>query len=36
MAVRHRILPILGIQFHPESILSEGGIVIFRNWLEEL
>jgi anthranilate synthase/aminodeoxychorismate synthase-like glutamine amidotransferase len=36
MAVRHRELPIEGIQFHPESILSECGEALMRNWSEEL
>lgn len=33
MAVRHRDLPVEGTQFHPESVLSEGGYLIFANWL---
>lgn len=33
MAVRHRQLPVEGTQFHPESVLSEGGYAIFANWL---
>lgn len=36
MGFRHRALPIRGIQFRPESILSEGGTLKIRNWLEEL
>ncbi len=34
MGVRHRVLPIEGVQFHPESILSEHGHVMLRNFLE--
>lgn len=34
MAVRHRGLPIHGVQFHPESILTEGGHRMLANWLE--
>ena len=34
MAVRHRDLPLLGVQFHPESILSEHGAVIVTNFLQ--
>lgn len=34
MGVRHRELAIEGVQFHPESILSEHGHSIFRNFLE--
>ncbi|MBY0443324.1 MAG: aminodeoxychorismate/anthranilate synthase component II [Mycobacteriaceae bacterium] len=33
MAVRHTELPIHGVQFHPESILTEGGHRILANWL---
>ena len=33
MGVRHRTLPIEGVQFHPESILSERGHDLLRNFL---
>jgi para-aminobenzoate synthetase component II len=33
MAVRHTGLPIHGVQFHPESILTEGGHRMLANWL---
>jgi len=33
MAVRHRSLPLEGVQFHPESVLTEGGHRLFANWL---
>lgn len=33
MAVRHRELPIHGVQFHPESILTQGGHRMLANWL---
>lgn len=33
MALRHRTLPIEGVQFHPESVLTEGGHVMLANWL---
>jgi para-aminobenzoate synthetase component 2 len=33
MAMRHRELPIEGVQFHPESVLSEGGHRMLSNWL---
>ena len=34
MGVRHRSLPIEGVQFHPESVLSEHGHAMLRNFLE--
>ncbi|MAZ93108.1 MAG: aminodeoxychorismate/anthranilate synthase component II [Bacteroidales bacterium] len=33
MAIRHVELPIIGLQFHPESIMTEYGINIMKNWL---
>ena len=33
MGVRHQDLPIHGVQFHPESILTEGGHRMLANWL---
>lgn len=34
MALSHRSLPIHGVQFHPESILSEHGTTIMRNFFD--
>jgi anthranilate synthase component 2 len=34
MGVRHRELPVEGVQFHPESILSEHGHALLKNFLE--
>lgn len=36
MGIRHRQLPVEGVQFHPESILTEHGMTLVGNWLESL
>jgi anthranilate synthase component 2 len=36
MGVRHRRLPIAGVQFHPESIMTEGGKRLLQNYLDML
>jgi anthranilate synthase component 2 len=36
MGLRHRSLPIEGVQFHPESIASEHGHALLRNFLERV
>jgi para-aminobenzoate synthetase component 2 len=33
MGVQHESLPIYGVQFHPESVLTEGGYRMIGNWL---
>ncbi|RZS56253.1 para-aminobenzoate synthetase component 2 [Microcella putealis] len=33
MGVRHREAPVHGVQFHPESVLTEGGYRMLGNWL---
>ena len=35
MALRHRNLPIAGVQFHPESILTPDGQILLRNFLAQ-
>lgn len=34
MAMQHKSLPICGVQFHPESVLTEHGYQMIGNWLE--
>ena len=36
MALAHQTLPLFGVQFHPESILSEHGLLLLRNWVDFL
>ncbi len=36
MGIRHREYPVEGIQFHPESILTEDGMTMLGNWLASL
>ena len=33
MALRHREVAVEGVQFHPESVLTEGGHLLLANWL---
>jgi para-aminobenzoate synthetase component 2 len=35
MGLRHRQLPVEGVQFHPESVLTEWGHLMLANWLAE-
>lgn len=35
MGVSHREAPVVGVQFHPESILTEGGYQLLGTWLDD-
>jgi anthranilate synthase/aminodeoxychorismate synthase-like glutamine amidotransferase len=34
MAIKHKSLPLYGLQFHPESILTPDGLTMLNNWLQ--
>jgi anthranilate synthase component 2 len=34
MSIRHKTHQVVGVQYHPESVLTEHGIEIMKNWLE--
>jgi para-aminobenzoate synthetase component 2 len=36
MSLQHKSKPIFGVQFHPESVMTEGGYMMLANWLESL
>lgn len=36
MAMRHATRPIFGVQFHPESIKTQGGHTLLKNWLRKV
>jgi para-aminobenzoate synthetase component 2 len=36
MGLQHTSKPIYGVQFHPESVLTEGGYQMLGNWLESI
>jgi len=35
MAVKHKMYPLYGVQFHPESYSTQGGMTIFKNFLDQ-
>jgi para-aminobenzoate synthetase component 2 len=36
MGLAHKHAPLCGVQFHPESVLTQGGYLMLGNWLESL
>jgi para-aminobenzoate synthetase component 2 len=36
MSLQHKTKPIYGVQFHPESVMTQGGYIMLANWLETL
>ena len=36
MAIAHKHLPIAGLQFHPESILTKDGLKMLSNWFNAI
>lgn len=36
MGLRHRAAPLIGVQFHPESVLTDGGYRMLGNWLASI
>ena len=36
MALHHKTRPVYGVQFHPESFLTEHGHALLKNWLDRL
>jgi anthranilate synthase/aminodeoxychorismate synthase-like glutamine amidotransferase len=36
MAIRHKTLPLFGVQFHPESIMTNMGLKMLENWIDSI
>ncbi|HMX03993.1 MAG TPA: aminodeoxychorismate/anthranilate synthase component II, partial [Chitinophagales bacterium] len=36
MALAHEYLPLSGVQFHPESVLTPAGLTMIGNWLKSM
>jgi anthranilate synthase component 2 len=33
MAIQHKVLPLMAVQFHPESVLTKEGMHMMKNWI---
>jgi len=36
MAIEHKVLPLMAVQFHPESVLTKDGMQMMRNWINSI
>jgi len=36
MAIQHKVLPLMAVQFHPESVLTKGGMQMMKNWIHSI
>ena len=36
MAIQHKALPLMAVQFHPESVLTKEGMQIMKNWIHSI
>jgi len=36
MGIQHKVLPLMAVQFHPESVLTEDGMDMMRNWINSI
>lgn len=36
MSMRHVSLPICGVQYHPEAVLTQNGLALIKNWLDDI
>jgi anthranilate/para-aminobenzoate synthase component II len=36
MAIQHKSLPLMAVQFHPESVLTKEGMDMMKNWIHSI